>query len=100
MVRNQNQIRETRAKKVPVCVYWNADKGYEIYMAEYVRNIGWIETTYLGFARDLAELRRVMNMFGYVPVCGLSSIDDLDASNVDVARDDCDPVTRLIFNSL
>ena len=98
MVRNQNQIQEIRTKKVPkkvpVCVYWNPDKfGYEIYMAEYIRNIGWIETMYLGFARDLKELREIMKRFGYIPVCGLS-VDDLDATPHRRVND-CDPVTRL-----
>ena len=78
-----------------MCVYWNADKGYEIYMAEYVRNIGWIEATYLGFARDLKELREIMRRFGYIPVCGLSSIDDLDVTPHRRVND-CDPVTQMV----
>ena len=71
-----NQTGKKAPKRVPVCVYWNGDRfGYEIFLAKYVRGAGWIEDLYLGFARDLKELRRIMAMFNYVPVCGLSSID-------------------------
>ena len=85
-------------KKIPICVYWNSDKcGYEIYLAKRVSGLGWIDDLYLGFVRDLAELKRVMNMFGYIQVCGISSIDDLDATPHRRVND-YDPVTRLIFN--
>jgi len=102
MVQNQ----ETRAslktnqmrKKVPVCVYWDADKsGYTIYLARHVSGLGWIDSMYLGYARDLAELRRIMNTFGYVHVCGISIdvSDNLDATPYRRVND-CDPVTQMV----
>ena len=98
MVRNQGTRAGQTRKKIPICVYWNSDKcGYEIYLAKRISGLGWIDDLYLGFARDLAELRHIMNTFGYIQVCGISSIDDLDANNADIIRDDCDPVTQLIL---
>ena len=88
------QTQTKKPKKTPVCVYWNADKlGYEIHMAEYVRGAGWVETTYLGFARDLRELHEIMKRFGYVHVCGISIDVDVDAAP---RRHNCDPVTRMV----
>ena len=91
-------VNQTK-RRVPVCVYWNGDKfGYELFLAKYVRGAGWIEDLYLGFARDLKELKRIMAMFNYVPVCGISiDVDVTDAAPRDVADDDA--VTRTIFQS-
>ena len=75
-----NQTEKKVSKRVPVCVFWSGDKfGYEIYLAKRIRNIGWIEDLYLGFARSLSELRRIMAMFNYVPVCGISIDVDVSA---------------------
>ena len=91
---NQAQNQKQKQKRTPVCVYWDPDAGmYRIYLARRVRGIGWIEDAYLGSARNVAELIRIMSIFNYVKVCGI----DVDAS-ADAAprRHNCDPVTRMV----
>ena len=75
-----NQTEKKVSKRVPVCIFWSGDKfGYEIFLARHVSGLGWIEDLYLGYVRNLTELKRVMNMFGYVPVCGISIDVDVSA---------------------
>ena len=59
-------------KKTPVCIFWDSDALlYRIYLAEYVRGLGWLDDTYLGSARDLRDLREILLRFNYKPVCGV-----------------------------
>ena len=91
------QTQTKKPKKTPVCVYWNADKlGYEIHMAEYIRGAGWVETTYLGFARDLRELHEIMKRFDYVHVCGISIDVDVSVDAAPRRHADCDAVSQLV----
>jgi len=93
---NQAQNQKQKQKRTPVCVYWDPDVGvYRIYLAEYVRGIGWIDRTYLGAARSLKELREIMRRFNYVSMCGA----DVDVSADAAPRrhaDDCDAVAQLV----
>ena len=80
---NQAQNQKQKQKRTPVCVYWDPDVGvYRIYLAEYVRGIGWIDRTYLGSAKNITELIRIMSIFNYVKVCGNDAMRrrDVDAT--------------------
>ena len=88
VAQTQNQTR-----RIQVCVYWDPDvQAYRIYLAEYVRGIGWIDRTYLGSAKNITELIYIMSIFNYVKVCGNDAMRrrDVDAAN------NCDAVARLV----
>ena len=85
-------------KKTPVCVYWDPDVGvYRIYLARRVRGIGWIEDSYLGSAKNVAELIRIMSIFNYIKVCGIDVRTDATRRR-DAADDDagCDAVMWMV----
>ena len=94
---NQAQNQKQKQKRTPVCVYWDGDKGgYTIYLARYIRGVGWVEDLYLGFARNLNELIRIMSIFNYVKVCGNDAMRrrDVDATR---QRDvGCDAVSQMV----
>ena len=76
-----------------MCIYWDPDVGaYRIYLARYIRGLGWVDESYLGYARSISELIRMMSMFNYVKVCGI----DVSADAAPRRANNCDPVTRLV----
>ena len=84
-----------------MCIYWDPDVGaYRIYVARYIRGLGWVEDTYLGSAKNIAELIRIMSMFNYVKVCGIDVGDAVARQrDVDAAprrHADCDAVSQLV----
>ena len=90
VAQNQKQNQE----KTPVCIYWDGDKGgYTIYLARYIRGLGWVDERYLGYARSLSELIRIMATFNYVKVCGIDVRTERDAADDDAG---CDAVVQLV----
>jgi hypothetical protein len=59
----------SRAKRTPVCIYWDADFGvYRIYLGDWSNGMrGYVASAYLGSVPP-GDLGRVMARFGYVRV--------------------------------